>query len=849
MPISTTSIAMIVLAIGLGFGAHAMRNHPRRLWAGAWAGLLAGSFLNDSGWTSGGAHLFLAMLFPTGQLMGALAFARGRVPVWVAPLGLGAAVAIAQLFSLAPRSPFLDLFWALNTVVLFSAALIVRRADSARVHGRRDTMILPLLLLMISVLSAVSWALASWPKGITFPVEAVWLLVLMLAFPIELRMEDRSRLAESKRLQAHMQARLAEAQQRFQLLAENSIDLVAELGDLHLETPIVTYANPRFRDLLGWEPAELEGKPVSEFLHVTDAAAAGAFYARVLAEGDSSWKSVRGLHSDGHYVWLDAEIRGFVNQKGERRWVLNARDAEQRRRDEQRLKNEAGAQRQARESSEARFRALADQAPDLISEFDEGRAYVFANQAFQELLGIEPAELIGKPADLLIHRDDLPGSRDGMENAIDSEGRTAALHRLSHADGTWRWFDNTGRAYRTASGELRFVSIGRDVTELLRIESERQQLFERVQQAQRAESLRILAGGVAHDFNNLLTVILGNVGLLQEEPTSDSERTHCVERIRTAADHGSALTNQLLAYTASSSHSARPLALGQVVRDTTDMLRVSMGAGNSLIVECEDDVPAVMGNETELRQLLLNLVTNASEALGQRSGTIRVRTMAATSATADTAERWAVLEVVDDGPGMDDETYKRATEPFFTTKASGHGLGLAAVHGIVTAHEGFLSAESALGKGCTFRAWFPPTDQPLEPERDAPRATLQPATGRLLVVDDDEAVRELHVLFLERAGFEVQSAPDGASALRAIEASPDLDAVVLDLKMEGIPGAEVLRKISPLRPALPVVLLTGFPGELAKQEIAGAHFHALLQKPCDPDVLVEAVQKAIASRG
>ena len=361
-----------------------------------------------------------------------------------------------------------------------------------------------------------------------------------------------------------------------------------------------------------------------------------------------------------------------------------------------------------------------------------------------------------------------------MARALAEHGRSHAVHRLRHADGSWRWFDNTGRAYFTGRGKLRFVSIGRDITEARLAEAERSRLEAHMQEVQRLESLGVLAGGIAHDFNNLLAVILGNAALLETGAGSEEEQRARVRRIRAAARHAEALTDQMLAYAGKAVAEPVALDLSALVEETEDLLLASVSRRCELDLELAPGLPAVRGDPTQLRQVLLNLVTNASEAYGEGAGRVRVRTgcleadagtfAGAFGAAERRPGRWVFLEVSDDGPGIGEELRGRIFEPFFSTRGVGRGLGLAAVVGIASAHHGVVKVESEPGRGTTFRLLVPPCDAafaatsaapaPREKARhgretrsapDPARATREAAraAGLVLVVDDDEGVRDV----------------------------------------------------------------------------------------------------------
>ena len=665
---------------------------------------------------------------------------------------------------------------------------------------------------------------------------------------------------------------LHHTQERFRALSESAFDLVAELD----AGERFTYVNPRYEEVLGHSREALLGQLPTDLMHPDDQPSARPFAEAASGAGRASGLVVRARHRDGHYVWLENAASGFTTAEGERRWVMNSRDVTERKarellheRTRERLEEAVTESTAALQESEARFRALADHAPELISEFDGLGRYTFANAAFRDLLGRDPQALLGTTPEPLVHPDDLEVSRAGMARALAEHGRSHAVHRLRHADGSWRWFENTGRAYFTARGKLRFVSIGRDITEARLAAAEGSRLEAHMQEVQRLESLGVLAGGIAHDFNNLLAVIMGNAALLETGAGSEEEQRGRVRRIRAAAQHAESLTDQMLAYAGKAVGELVALDLSALVEETKDLLLASVSKRCELDLELAPGLPALRGDPTQLRQVLLNLVTNASEALGDGAGRVRVRT-GCTLADAGTfagafgaAERrpgpWVFLEVADDGPGIAEELRGRIFEPFFSTRGVGRGLGLAAVLGIASAHHGVVKVQSDAGRGTTFRLLVPPWEGSLAATSPAPaprekarpdraaRGTAPPPAGLVLVVDDDEGVRDVAEGLLVEAGFRVETAPGGKAALQRVREG-GVDAVLLDLAMPDLSGADVLRVLAAERPDLPVVIASGYKRELAAERLGQVGAFAFVQKPFDPEVLCATLGDALEKR-
>ncbi len=375
---------------------------------------------------------------------------------------------------------------------------------------------------------------------------------------------------------------------------------------------------------------------------------------------------------------------------------------------------------------------------------------------------------------------------------------------------------------------------------------------EQMRNAQKLESLGVLAGGIAHDFNNLLVGVLGNAGLALLELPQDAPARQAIRDIELSAQRAAELTRQMLAYSGRGSFRLEPVDLSAVVEAMTQLLRGVISKQAQLSLRLTRDLPAVVADATQLRQVVMNLITNASDALDDRMGTITLETgvieadrQVLASTYLDEALRagqYVYIDVSDTGAGMDAATSARIFEPFFTTKFTGRGLGLSAVLGIVRGHRGAIALRSTPGGGTTFRVMLPASASvvPLS-TRPLPLA-LARGSGRVLLVDDEEAVRGVARRVLERCGFDVVEATSGEDALARYQEQPEgVAAVVLDLTMPGLGGEATFRELRRLRPDLPVVLSSGYvPDE--GSTLAGIPF---LAKPYRPTELVDAVKGAM----
>ena len=412
--------------------------------------------------------------------------------------------------------------------------------------------------------------------------------------------------------------------------------------------------------------------------------------------------------------------------------------------------------------------------------------------------------------------------------------------------------------YSTRDLELLAYAAGPVATavERKRAEEQRRLMEHRLSRMQKLQSLGVLAGGIAHDFNNLLQGIVGGTSLARLRLDEPDAVLAQLDRIERAAESAAELVRQLLAYAGHGAMVVEELDVGGLVREMEPLLRTLLTRSAELEVRIDDQAGpiTVTADASEVRQLVLNLVSNASEAVAERHGTVSVavsnelRSRAALerSAMAETAHtgRFVAIEVSDDGPGMAPEVQARMFEPFFSTKFVGRGMGLAAVHGIVRGARGAIEVASQPDRGTTIRALLPVSRPDAEAAGTGTGGTVgERRRPRLLVVDDDANVRETAAQLLDLAGFEVASAEDGHDAVALVRRAPAaFDAVLLDLTMPRMGGREALQELHSVRSDLPVVLMSGYSEAEAVENLGGPTPAGFLQKPFRYDDLVEAMR-------
>ncbi len=414
---------------------------------------------------------------------------------------------------------------------------------------------------------------------------------------------------------------------------------------------------------------------------------------------------------------------------------------------------------------------------------------------------------------------------------------------------------------RPSEEDLEFIKTTAHVAgiaiERKRTEDEHRSLEAQVQQAQKLESLGVLVGGIAHDFNNLLVGMLGNAELVLSGLAEGTPEHQAVSEIEKAASRAAELTHQMLAYAGRASFEVKPVRLNALIEEMKPLL-ASMISKKALVrYRLGEDFPLLEGDPSQLRQVVMNLIINAAEALEEKEGLVRVKT-GVTEISGDQLRKaylaedlpagpYAYLRVSDNGSGMDEETRNRIFDPFYTTKFAGRGLGLAAVLGIVKSHHGAIRVETAAEKGTTFTLYFPIVEVTGELEDTGPVVQSDwRGSGTVLVVDDEPTVRGVVTTVLERMGFTTLEAVDGREGLETFRRhAEEIRAVLLDMTMPRLDGGEAFREIHRLRPDTPVILLSGYTEEEAARRFHGSGLAGFVHKPFRPRMLIEKLRQIL----
>jgi PAS domain S-box-containing protein len=508
-------------------------------------------------------------------------------------------------------------------------------------------------------------------------------------------------------------------------------------------------------------------------------------------------------------------------------------------------------------ASENRYRSLIETTGTVLIGIDaDGRIFEWNREA-ERVYGCARADALGHD----YYRAFLPDTvRTSFRNSVATvlEGNQARSFEteVRSRDGSESlliW--NVTRLMGVDGEALGVIASGQDITEVKRLDGERRALEAKVQQAQKLESLGVLAGGIAHDFNNLLVGILGNASLVLMDLPEDSPLREIISDIETTALRAADLTKQMLAYSGKGRFVVHPVDLNSVVREMAQLLQTVVNKRAALRFDFAQDLPTVEADGTQLRQIVMNLITNASDAIGNEDGAITLRT-GVLHASRESLESgyvddelpegdYAFIEVEDSGCGMDAETQARIFDPFFSTKFTGRGLGLAATLGIVRGHRGTIKVRSEPQHGTTFTILLPCMRAETS-THDSVSALREPfrGSGSVLVVDDDETVRSVARHMLERSGFTVLTARDGCEGVATFEACRDeVTLVLLDLTMPTLGGEEAFRAMRQMRPDVRVVLMSGFSSHELASRYGSEGMAGFIQKP----FRVEELQACLTS--
>lgn len=509
---------------------------------------------------------------------------------------------------------------------------------------------------------------------------------------------------------------------------------------------------------------------------------------------------------------------------------------------------------------EEKFRIVFESSPIALVMIDEKGKIILVNPQTEKYFGYTSDELLGQSMAILVpkrfRREHLKLCEDFFR---DPEVRSLGAGRDLHAvrKGGVEFPVEIGlKPIKTTDGLVVLASII-DITERKQAEEEKRKLETQMLHAQKLESLGVITGRIAHDFNNLLTGILSNASLALLELAPHSPTKTTIEDIEKSAIYAAEICKQLLAYSGKGGYLIQPLSLNEIIHEMAGLLRVSASKKVVVNYDLNPNLPAVEAEPTQIRQVVMNLILNASEAIGDKRGSISIttglmecdRTFLNQSLLGDMFSEgtYVYLEVADTGCGIDNENLKNIFDPFFTSKSSGRGLGLAALFGIVRDHNGAIRLDSELGQGTTFKIIFPPSEKlPLQPSKETQYDQNWRGAGKILVIDDEETVCRVIRKTLEFVGFTILTSSNGSEGLKVFKRNTrEFSLVILDVTLPNLSGEKVLSRIHRIRADLPAILISGYYEEDLKNRFAEKGLVSFMPKPFTAQTLIAKVRNAL----
>ncbi|GFE60731.1 response regulator [Geobacter sp. AOG2] len=625
-----------------------------------------------------------------------------------------------------------------------------------------------------------------------------------------------------------VESTLQESEQRFRSLFDNMTEGVAlhrfirnEAGDV-TDYRIVG-VNPAYQNVLGISGDAVVGKPASEVY--------GTSRPPYLEEFLSVRRSGRPLSFETYFKQMDKYFAISIISWGDDGFATIFFDV--------------SVQKRAVESGKRSLvfvETMLENAPVGINVFDgETGQSVLANQTIADMIGGSLEETRAQnfreieswqTSGLIDAAESV--LRDGITRPMEVEISTSFGKRVA-LDSSLSRFDVEGKHH------LMIVAV--NITEKKLMEEQHRRMEVQMLHVQKLESLGVLAGGIAHDFNNILMAILGNADLAMMRLSPASPACENIDQIEKAARRAADLARQMLAYSGKGHFVIESLNVNNVIEEMTHMLEVSISKKAMLRFNLAQNLPNIEVDATQLRQVIMNLVINASEAIGERSGVIAISTGAVDCDRAYLSEMWIddrlpeglyiYLEIADTGCGMDKETVSKIFDPFFTTKFTGRGLGMAAVLGIIRGHRGAIKTYSEKNKGTTFKILLPASPSP-----ESRSAVLShdneflKGSGTVLLVDDEETIRALGKDMLQFLGYHVLTAVDGRDSLDIFRRSKDdIVCVILDLTMPHMDGEQTFRELRRIRSDVRVLMSSGYNEQEVTQKFLGKGLAGFIQKP------------------
>ncbi|MGD0486434.1 MAG: PAS domain S-box protein [Syntrophorhabdales bacterium] len=666
---------------------------------------------------------------------------------------------------------------------------------------------------------------------------------------------------------------LREREEYFRLLIENALDMVMVLkGD-----GTITYAGPSVKRVLGYSPKSLVNRNFLDFVHpagrdtvaerFVEAGRMPGFTMTLdasLKRKDGGWRVVemisRNLLHDAKVAGIvvngrDVTERKQIEEKLRRMHLELERRVEERtaelRAAYQRLEVEIRGHKEA-EEGRTRLATAIEEGGDCVIITDSRGVVQYVNPAFEKASLYSREEITGRRFDVLRGGGEEDAFWEDMWHVLEAGNVWTGRLVNRKKDGSSYEVERTVSPIRDKAGAItNYVAVERDMTGQAGLDAE-------LRQAQKMQAIGTLAGGIAHDFNNILAAMIGFTELALDDLEEDSRATMHLEHVRTAGYRGRDLVKQILTFSRQGEQEKKPVQVVPIVREVLKLMRALLPSTVDIRPRVETEEGIILADPVQIHQLLINLCTNAGQAMKGGKGVLEVRV--SDFILSDPADApypdmelgpYLKLSVSDTGAGIDDLIKDRIFEPFFTTRESGAaGMGLSVVYGIVKSHQGAITVSSAPGKGSTFAVYFGKLkDGQASAAEEHAKPAAQRVTGkrRILFVDDEEALVEVGKQMLERLGYEVVAEKDSVRALKQFQRDPGkFDLVITDQTMPNMTGIELAKRMMSIKKDIPIILCTGFSEVISSESAKAMGIREFVMKPIIKNEMAETIRRVIA---